>query len=81
MRLAIVDTTALNSGNRNPPLWTMIFVSLNRGTRLSATLRSMALCFPNLRLLELDVTVHDVQDTFANTIHEFVVTVRDDCFK
>jgi hypothetical protein len=53
------------------------------GTRLSATLRSTALCFRNLRVLktrQLDVAVQDVPDEFGYTIHEFLLTIRGDSF-
>ena len=47
-----VGRTALNRGSRNPPLGTISFFFLERGPRLSESLRSAALCFCNLRVTQ-----------------------------
>ena len=50
MRLASVGRMAHNRGSMNSPRCTIIFFLAERGTRLSETLRSAALCFCSLRV-------------------------------
>ena len=51
---AIVGWTVLNRGKRNPPRCTMSLFLTDRGTCRSRTLRSTALCFYSLRVLQTD---------------------------
>ena len=52
MRLARVGRMAFNRGSRNPPRCTISFFLAERVTRLSEILRSAALCFCSLPVLQ-----------------------------
>jgi hypothetical protein len=76
MRLASVGKTADKTGSRNPQRWTTNFYLVAKGTLLSATLRSTALCFCNLLMSRPDTdTAQDVQTAFAYAYQKIVITV------
>jgi len=79
MRLASVGRMALNRGTSNPPLCTMSFFLVERGTHL-AKRRFVFLQLAGVTSYQLHTAVQNVNDTLAYTIHEFFGTFRDDCF-
>ena len=77
MRLAIVGKTTLKRGNKKPPLSSMNFFLLERGTR-NLTKCGLGLSqFPPTTACQINITVQDIQDTFGYAIHEIRLTIRN----
>ena len=58
----------------------MHFFLVDRGNRLSTTLRSVALLlsqFTRVTTCQLDVSVQDIKDALSHDIHVILVTVKD----